>query len=461
MQGGLGAGLALPWIGMGPTLAAEPASGELSALPWSVAFSALLDRMAVTYPFTDWKRIDWRALRQRYAPLAAAAERKADGAAFYLAVRQMLSEIPDGHVRVRGGDFESAANAQIAGGFGFTLWDSADGELIVGRVLKGSTAEAGGLESGARILSWNGKPPEAAVEATPLWLNEKSVGTSELRRRVRVRFAARAPVGRRLDLTFAPVAGGPRRRVALTAQDDGRAMLEPIYATAEEQVNPAVWRRLDGGVGYLKITREPSPQYFDLRGAVAKAAEELAPIAGLVLDLRRNSGGDDDTTAQVLGLFHETPRFLYGYQEFDPAAGAFRTLPEVVRTVPSPNQITAPVVVLVSGGTVSAGESLAWCLQRYGRAVVMGYEATAGAYGGTGGEAKMPTGFTAYYPVSRTVDERDRILVEGDAEGRGGVQPDIRLRRGVREIIAAASGQDLEVEAAVAWLKQNRAPPSR
>ncbi|MEU4118163.1 S41 family peptidase [Kitasatospora sp. NPDC028055] len=144
--------------------------------------------------------------------------------------------------------------------------------------------------------------------------------------------------------------------VTLAVQRDGgevrelrlrRVLLDSRQVTAEH---------LDKGV--LRIT---------VRAFTSGVAEQVraalrAPHAGVVLDLRGNSGGLLEEAVGTAGSFLDGGA-VGSYQE----RGEKREL-----TAPPGGDRRSPLVVLVDGGTMSAAELLAGALQDRSRAVVVG-----------------------------------------------------------------------------------------
>jgi len=131
-------------------------------------------------------------------------------------------------------------------------------------------------------------------------------------------------------------------------------------------------RRAAGGVGTLALDG-----LDDVRLAgpyVESAFALLRGASGVVLDLRRNGGGDPGTVVLMLDWLLGAPvhiaDVIYGdrtRQWWTTGRLAERALPEEV-----------PVAVLVGEGTFSSGEGLAYHIQSRGRGRVVG-QATPGA----------------------------------------------------------------------------------
>ncbi|MFJ9608330.1 S41 family peptidase [Kitasatospora sp. NPDC101176] len=172
---------------------------------------------------------------------------------------------------------------------------------------------------------------------------------------------------------------------------------------------------LDGGVAVLEI----GPTMFPLDWAaqpLAAALSLVAPARALILDLRRNTGGDPDTVAFVCGYL------LDGRTHLNTMLSRQGELAEQSWTPPFVPGArfggSKPLSVLTSGNTFSAAEELAYDLQQLGRAEVVG-EATRGG-------AHPREGWTVHphlelsVPVARAVNPVSGTNWEGT-----GVRPDV------------------------------------
>ncbi|MFJ6378988.1 S41 family peptidase [Kitasatospora sp. NPDC092039] len=173
---------------------------------------------------------------------------------------------------------------------------------------------------------------------------------------------------------------------------------------------------LDRGVAVLEI----GPKMFPLDWAaqpLAAALSLVAPARALILDLRRNTGGDPGTVAFVCGYL------LDGRTHLNTLLSRQGQVAEQSWTPPFVPGARfgggKPLYVLTSGNTFSAGEELAYDLQQLGRAEIVG-EATRGG-------AHPREGWTVHphlelsVPVARAVNPVSGTNWEGT-----GVQPDVR-----------------------------------
>lgn len=153
---------------------------DLSTKTWVEAFDILHTQMSRQYPFTDWKGIDWDELYTKFRPRIAAAQRSSNDKAYYLALREYVYSIPDGHVRIRGDDPKTLLADLIGGGYGFAVTDLDNGRIIAHIVLPNGTAEKAGIKFGAQIVKWDGQPINKALEKVPLWFDDKPPATREI-----------------------------------------------------------------------------------------------------------------------------------------------------------------------------------------------------------------------------------------------------------------------------------------
>lgn len=161
---------------------------------------------------------------------------------------------------------------------------------------------------------------------------------------------------------------------------------------------------LSGGAALLEL----SPMLFPLAwsaGPLAAALTLVAPAEALILDLRRNRGGDPDAVAFVCGyLLDERTHLNTSYAR----AGERYEQSWSPAYVPGARfGGTKPVYVLTSGSTFSAAEELAYDLQQLGRAVIVGETTRGGAHPRDGWtvhphlEVSVPVG-RAINPISGT-----------------------------------------------------------
>ncbi len=128
----------------------------------------------------------------------------------------------------------------------------------------------------------------------------------------------------------------------------------------------SVRHRVEGNVGYLRITTFSQNAASGIRKAVAEIKKELGDkLIGYVLDLRNNPGGLLDQAIAVSDEFLDKGEIVStrGRHESD-----------TKRDNATPGDLTKglPLVVLINGGSASASEIVAGALQDHKRAILLG-----------------------------------------------------------------------------------------
>jgi carboxyl-terminal processing protease len=455
---------AVRWAGMPPLprplhhgalLAAERTETNLGGLSWTGAFDGLCAKLAAEYPFTERKGIDWAALHARFGPRIRAAEAAKDDRAYYRALRAFVWSVPDGHLDLRGDD-RGLKEAAVGGGYGLGLVELDDGRVMVGKVDPRSPAARGGLRVGAEVLAWNGSPVGSALAKVDVEWSEEPAATEDARELQRLRFLTHGPVGARATVGFRNPGAATAARAVL------RAVPESYPRSAGNRWDvlfgdSLAIRRLPDGCGYIQVKFElPTLRDLTPEREVRRAVERFraAGAPGIVIDVRNNRGGQDEIVPRITAFFQSAPRIYEIAGLYDPARRVFQPHPETaVRILPRPPRWPGRVAVLVNPDTFSAGEGIPLALQGLPNAAVFGWRGTQGSFGVGEKAVHLPDGLDVVFPQGRSLDGQERIQVDGDARGQGGVRPDHRVPLDEAAFAAAyGRGQDVVLAAAVRWL---------
>lgn len=172
---------------------------------------------------------------------------------------------------------------------------------------------------------------------------------------------------------------------------------------------------LPGGVGLLELTN-----FFDASvagEALVAAMQSLATSDVLVVDLRRNGGGEPGSVALVCSyLFDGDPHRTHLNDLVGPGGTTEQwwTLPYV----PGSRLGHVPVYILTSSRTFSAAEEFAYDLQALGRATVVGEQTRGGAH--TVEQFRLTDHYAAMIPNGRAVNP-----ITGTNWQETGVAPDL------------------------------------
>jgi hypothetical protein len=194
-------------------------------------------------------------------------------------------------------------------------------------------------------------------------------------------------------------------------------------------------RILPGNIGYLALWGVPIVEVA--REDIAEAFAFLHGTAALILDNRRNQGGDPHTVALYISYLTDGPAVVYNR-----LLGRNDVVLEEFKTSdlgPLSYGVQKPVYVLTSGETFSGGEALSYHLQALKRAVVIGEKTRGG-----GRRAEISAIGHNLYAMIPFAQARSPFT-GGNWEGVG-VQPDV--------LVPAAEALSTAQRAASALLQQ-------
>jgi len=390
---GVGAGLlALP------ALAAEPPADITRAQDFDELWETLRDR----YCFFAEKATDWERARRTYRPMAAGAT---SPEAFVEAIRLTLNELYDAHTHLT----DPPEGSPRWPPYDLVVAPAGDAALVRD-VLEGSVAAVAGLAPGDHVLSVDGRPVAAIAAAhVPRCLARPDPEALAYAWNVAVAGRRRRP-----RTVVVKPRRGARRTVELGAPPGAG---EPDLS----------WRRLDGGLGYVRIASFGDPATI---ARFDEALEALKGAPGLILDVRRNGGGDTAVARPIMGRFiaerrpyarmrrREGPGLGPAWTEYVDPRGPFTYL--------------GPVVVLTDAWSASMAEGFPMGMRGLGRARIVGTRMMG--LGAAVFQIRLDrTGLQAQYSAEPVYDvgDRPRWELRPDVETRPG--EDI-LAAGVREL---------------------------
>jgi len=423
----------------------RPLADDFSDEPPDEALSHTLDRLEDVYAFGDWKAIDWSEARQRLGDAMDAADTQAGQDQVFRALVELL---PDGHVDLWNDDPSRDLCPEASGGLGVTFSDTDDAGVIVVTAAGNPGADiSADIDPGDTLIAVNGVLVEDALEATPLRCYPIGLAAWDRRRFARLHLLARAEVGAEVTLTLGR--SGETWEVTLTAVDDlgtpeDSQPMRRLLGIASPEVR--VDARMLGGsdVGYITLGWEETIlSERQVRRAIEQLWEDGA--RRLVLDIRDNDGGTDQTAANIAGIFTDETWFYETITMYDRRTEAQAVISEVMVT-PQAIFWDLPVAVLINGNTVSSGDGMAMMFERFAAADpdihLVGFEGTAASFGSSGSTIALPGGWTLTWPAGRSLDREGRIQLDSDHTLEGGVQPTHRVPWTAEHRIAHAAAPD-------------------
>jgi carboxyl-terminal processing protease len=319
----------------------------------------------------------------------AAAEAMADGKSPTEAARRAVSRGGDRWGAVYSereyAEFEDALDGEYTG-VGLWAKRGPEGHILVARVQRGAPADRADIRKGDRLTGIDGRSVDglpvtdvvALLRGDALGGGVKAVGTT----------------------------------VVLSMARGAHTWQETLHR-ARLSTDPVTVQRLGSGADGALLIRMAS--FTRGSGArVCAAVRGAPPGAGILLDLRGNSGGLVEEATQAASAFLDG-----GLVATYDVEGRQRSL-----HASRGGDTHRPLVALVDGGTMSAAELLAGALQDRGRAIVVGTR-TYGK-GAVQMPSRLPDGSVAELTVGHYRTPLGRSL-----EGRG-LTPDLEAEQDAR-----------------------------
>jgi len=281
------------------------------------------------------------------------------------------------------------------GGIGVTLWRDAEGRMVLSPYAD-APAERAGVREGDVLLAVDGE--EIIAETM-------------------------------VDDVRARLHGEVDTPVTLTLSRPPTPPFDLTVIRGEIQIPSVTWRVLD---------QAPEVGYLHVEGFTGRTSEEVVTalqalqgkgIAGLLLDLRDNSGGLIDPAVTTASQFLGDGIVLTELRR-DAAARTFPVQGGGIAT-------DIPMAVLVNGGTASAAEIVAGALQDYGRAPLVGEP--------TFGKGAVQLIYDLSDGSSLHVTSAIWLTPNGHRIDGQGLSPDVAVARD-------AGPQDVQLERAVEYL---------
>jgi C-terminal processing protease CtpA/Prc len=429
----------------------EVTVNDFSEMSWSAAFEAMHTKIALEYPFTELKGIDWQALFDEFGPRVAEAEADEDETAYFLALRDYSWAIPDGHVGVSSGEIGNQMfEEETAGGFGFAVTGLDDGRLIASIVLAEGPASDAGIEWGAEILAWDGQPVGDALAVVSPW--SAPFSTEEAKIIQQYRYLLRAPLDTPIEVTFANPEAAPVTTVITATAERQTFSATSVFAGYDFNALPVEYRILPSGYGYIKINSLSEDLNLIIRLWEWALEVMIAnDVPAIIIDMRQNSGGTP-IGASLASYFVEERIDLGRSYYFSEKIGEFETYGPPSYTEPDQDlHYDGQLGILVSSACMSACEDVAYTLGLLEQTRVFGFHASNGIFGEVArGQYVLPGGYSFQAPTGMERDMDGNIIIEGT-----GVVPDMRVPMNAETVKAQfVDGQDVVLNFAIETIDQ-------
>ncbi|MCP5096511.1 MAG: hypothetical protein GY943_13240 [Chloroflexi bacterium] len=416
---------------------------DYSEQTYTEAFDDLVDQLINEYAFTDYKVLDWEALRELFRPEMEQADADEDVDRYLRALRDFAWSIPDGHISgpFLGDEFRD----NILGGIGMAIRELDDGRILTNFLLEDGPAADAGIEVRAEIIAINSVPIADWVSGTIGWFGPYSTAHSE--RLDKLLFATRFPIGEEVDVTYRNV-GGSEVTAVLTASRE----LDSYYFWLEDDDRdgfelPVEYELLDEGIGYVQILSFSDNDLLTIQlwERMLRAMKDEG-VTEIIIDMRINGGGRGFLADQMAAYFFEAPLNLGTTSYFDDERSEFYSDPDFENEFilpPDDLRFNGRLVVLVGPSCASACEFFSFDMTLDDRATIIGSYPTAGL-GGSIDRVAMPGDEEFTFTQGRAVDPDGNIHIEGI-----GVVPQIRVPITEENLF---DKDDAVLETAVAYL---------
>lgn len=322
---------------------------------------------------------------------------------------------------------------------------------------------------GTEILEIDGKPIEAMIEDDIIPL----ISTSAPHMYWETAIRSLTSVG--AGILFGPK--GSAARLKIQRPDNQIALIEVPRNYFEKQVEWFVpiaevplseFRALDNGVAYMALNDFSNSEIVD---AFRARLPELAAAKGIIIDLRKNSGGNSNNSSAIAGHFTSEPfkgaswrtpihdgvfrawgqasenyDFLAQYRDYY-FGHVYRSVEAEEHQPSSGIKLKAPTLVLIGKTTASAAEDFLIMVDELDHITTMG-EPT---FGSTGQplSLKLPGGGSARISAKRDFYPDGREFI-----GHG-VQPDIVVKATVEDV---RKDRDVVLERGLDYLGHGKVP---
>jgi C-terminal processing protease CtpA/Prc len=336
------------------------------------------------------KGLDWAKLTEETRQRIAHAKSNGE---MILAISVLLTKLQDSHTYFVPPPLTARSD------FGFKARSYGD-EIRVFEVTKKGPSDKAGLQAGDRILSVNGVPLDRSNVREVMRLVTAVVPASSLEVSV-------ASSGAHAHVVRVPAH-------VITMQE--HQYIDSVFRVADRQ------RAMDAHPNFLHKEYENGTWYVRIPAFTASPDATFAEInraqhaRALILDLRGNPGGWEQTLLSFLGFFAEQPEVL--------ARRVSRSPIQDVAIKPGKSGFSSSIIIMVDSDTGSAAELAARHLQASHKATVMG-DVTSGTVN-EGRIIPEKIGAQFVMPFAVVVTQAKLVLPDGEElEGRG-VIPDVR-----------------------------------
>ncbi len=402
----------------------------------------LIKILSQNYPFSSHKAIEWKDYETEFTEFF----NNPNNDSVYLNLRSLIFQIPDSRLLVIGKNDEKLLSAQTGGYIGFNLSRTQDGTCRVLWVDSTSMAYSKGLRPGYKILGWNGEPVQKVIqEKQLLWGIHPA--SSTFREILQDHFMSYGPIENSVEVFYENLQGN-NRGVRLPYQVKKTIFIPPIVDIPNYNENYESYR-VYNEIGIWTISEFSQSTLNAFKNNISASLEKTK---GLIIDLRRNSGGYDAIAADLAKYFIESETFYEEMIVRNPRNDEWIEMGHI-EIQAQENVYNKPIILIMGPLCNGAGEGFAKVLNEQPGITSIGMWNTAGSFSYPGGKINLGHGINLLYPVGMSLDESGSILIESPGDYGGGIYPDIKIPSDLNSLIAISHGQDILLQEALAHMR--------
>ena len=193
---------------------------------------------------------------------------------------------------------------------------------------------------------------------------------------------------------------------------------------------------LDGNIAYLKL--EQMAMLDESKATLDAAMAFLAHCDAFILDVRDNRGGAGGFIPYLMSYFFPNEKVLLYRREMPAPAWDSISYHYTHLNLPGRRFENIPLFILTNQVTGSAATNLAYTMQSFGKAVIVGENTGSGFKGAHSASLfGLPYGLVSLIPIGKVVNAQTKTNWRNE-----GVQPDIKTKSS--EALTTAHKQALE-----------------
>lgn len=324
------------------------------------------------------------------------------------------------------------------------------GEYVAANVEKDGSAKKAGIQNGTVITKWNGRDiaEQLSQMKNLIAINCSKFADSDNIERIKPFFLS-CMGEEQTAVTFQDEQGNVKEVILQSMGNGYKYLYETIGLFLQKQAlsqEALTYCLLENGVGYLQI-RAMEENYDAVRsqmeGYIAQMKQDQ--ITSLIIDVRNNGGGADETGAVIAEQFAKEDIFYLKETTYDVALGEY--VERKTLRMNAKAGIDIPVYILVNCNCISAGEGFVYNMAKLPQVTIVGIQGTNGSFGTVDGADIMPEGIMVTYPSVACLDEDGTVMIDSRYNGTGGIKPEIVIpvdQKAVGEIFEKDYDYELE-----------------